>query len=234
MFEWPEDEKPIYEAVLDPSKYGRYEKGRIPQRQVIQGWIVQPPKGFPAKSRWVIDLEWGPSRGCGCGEESDEEDDDDAEDQVLPVFVPSGFKRKQVSVEYLKNKLPLSAETLEKLKAKGAVEAARVVYKSARPWYLTKGELMAIPPDKPVRAFLFDRNWGDRALNHPRGRAFPLKQFFADTSGTLTRNESGTKLTLEWPGEGSFELDTEIMYAAGSWYPMRDGVLGTSSTRTRA
>jgi hypothetical protein len=224
---------------------------------VIQGWIVKPPPGAPVKSRWVIDLEFGNclckddsledsqnenwSSGASSGDESeshtsdhdDDDDDDESDDESdddqepLPQFVPSGFKRAKVSLAFIKDFVPLSQEIRDQLKRAGAVKAGTVVHKSARPFYLTKKELLEIPPGRNVAVYVFDRNWGDHALEaNERGKKVSFKKFFESVRGTMSRNKAGDKLTLTWGGDPEpYTLDTEIMYAKDSWYPMTDGVL---------
>lgn len=206
MLTWPEGEEPEYEAVADASKFGRYEKREDAQTtSMVQGWIVKPPPGAPKRSRWVIDLE---------------------EEEPIPEFVPAGFKRKEVSLEFVKRFIPVPAEVVEDLESEGAVEASKIVYECARPYYLTKREFMAIPSGRAVPVYFFDRNWGDQVLNWPRGNKKAFKTFFAGAHGTLARNKTGDKMTIKWDWvDEPFELDTEIMYAKDSWYPLRNGVL---------
>src|ERR1043165_1812770 len=238
MLEWPAGVEPEYETGRDTKLFASYVRTETDKhgqslKRGIAGWIVKPPPGAPPKSRWVIDLQSG---CCTCEEtDSDADDSDDEHDcRPVPQFVPPDFKRTPVPLALLDYYIPLSRETLAKLKHAGAVEAGKVVYKYARPFYLTKRELMEIPPGELVKVYVFDRNWGDSAFEGKEpGKKTTFRQFFEPVLGTMSRNESGDKLTLTWGGDPyPYTLDTEINYAKHSWYPMTDGVLPAREPRS--
>ena len=53
-----------------------------------------------------------------------------------------------------------------------------------------------------------------------------MKRFFRGNIVTLSRDEKGTALSIQWAWERELlELCREIMYKEGSWYPLIRGVL---------
>ena len=151
---FPRGYVPQFSPALDPARFGRYEKKSGRQDvEVIQGWIVSPPPGFPKNSRWVVPLH-------------EDSDSSDSEHVRMPVRIPPGYRRKSVNVAWLEeiDAVPLTKQLLADQKKQGAVEIMRFVEKKARPWYLTKAELLGIPPGNKVQAIAFDRNWADTAF----------------------------------------------------------------------
>lgn len=144
-----------------------------------------------------------------------------------------GLSRAYIRHAYCQRK-PDVADVADLIK-EGAMPARRIPALMRDEWLCIR-DVAAMAPGEKLDVAVFDRNWGDVALNdrvNAHGVAKRAPDFLRRARATFQRSKDPTRLSgtlVHATVMKNFEFD--VQYKAHSWYPLVDGALPARDEQT--
>lgn len=145
------------------------------------------------------------------------------------VEIPSEYKKVRIDKKWLLSTICPVPLDMKKIHKEKALSASDWINKASAKHGLTIGFVKKLKVGEKVTVLMLDRNVLDGVPYNQNGKVFSPAPFFKNNKTTFIY-QGDMKMRLNWFGTPT-DMEFDVEYRKGNWYPLNDGVLPAKDTQ---